>query len=60
MLCVILGWHWPSGSGEVDANVKRSQRQRQTTDTSWSEMPTWAFDSDELIKRWHGPGYTIK
>ena len=59
ILCAKLGRNWPSGSGEVDENVKslgqrkrqRQQRQRRTTDTFRSEKLTWAFGSGELKTR---------
>ena len=54
MLCAKFGWNWPSGSEEVDENVKslrqrrRWLQRRQTTDKFWSEKFTWAFGSGEL------------
>ena len=46
-LCVKFGWNWPSGSGEVDENVK-SLRQRRTTDKFWSDKLDWAVGSGKL------------
>ena len=58
ILCAKFGWNWPSGSGEVDENVKSLQTDgrtdgrtdRQTTDDRRSEKLSWAFSSGELIK----------
>ena len=55
MFCDKFGWNKPSGSGEVDENVKslRQRRRRQgrrATDKFWSEKLTWAFGSGELKK----------
>ena len=30
MLCAMIGWNWPSGSGEEDENVKSLQTDRRT------------------------------
>lgn len=54
-----FSWNRTTCSKDEDGNVKRLlQQQRRATDTSCSEILTWAFGPGEL-KQWHAKKYVF-
>ena len=54
MLCTKFGWNGPSGSGEVDENLKclwRRWQRRRTTDKFWSEKVSLKLGISHFPKR---------